>query len=287
VELWLVLIISIVIAGISTTLVGRYSCMSEWQGYKTLVGSLTNLWAVILGVAVSTMPRTPSLRSLFLAWVCFSLAFSTVFQAFLTTFLIDSGYKTPIQNMDELFASGIKLAYPPFYSYIFEDGDETEASKVERKGLICPSYEDCENWAMYQKNASILLNDDNAEEEFALGSYLGANSKPLLCGIKDGVFRFSGLTMIMLHGDPLMRRVTEIIDRVVEAGLYNYWNSLRIHSLKLFSRKIFIVRPFDGYYSFNLNHMQPAFYLVLMGWCLSTLCFLVEIFYNRILSKRN
>jgi hypothetical protein len=57
------------------------------------------------------MPRASSLRSLFLAWLCSSVAFSTVFQAFLTKFLIDSGYKTQIQNMDELFASGIGLAY--------------------------------------------------------------------------------------------------------------------------------------------------------------------------------
>ena len=41
VELWLVLIISIMIAAISTTLVGRYSCTSEWQGYKTQTSSLT------------------------------------------------------------------------------------------------------------------------------------------------------------------------------------------------------------------------------------------------------
>jgi hypothetical protein len=58
--------------------------------------------------------------------VCFSLAFSTVFQAFLTTFIIDSGYKTPIQNMDEMFASGIKLAYPEEYNVIVEKGDVTE-----------------------------------------------------------------------------------------------------------------------------------------------------------------
>jgi hypothetical protein len=61
---------------------------------------------------MSTMPRKTSLRSLFLAWVFFCLAFRTVFQSFLTSFLIDSGYKEPIQNLDELFASGIKLAYP-------------------------------------------------------------------------------------------------------------------------------------------------------------------------------
>ena len=128
VELWLFLIISIVTEAISTTLVGRYSCTSEWQGYKILTSSLTNLWAVILGVSVSTMPRAQSLSSLSIAWVCFSVAFSTVFQAFLTTFLIDSGYKTPIQNMDELFASGIKLAYPTEYNFIVENCDEIEAS---------------------------------------------------------------------------------------------------------------------------------------------------------------
>jgi hypothetical protein len=92
------------------------------------------------------------------------VAFSTVFQAFLTTFLIDSGYKAPIHNLDELFASGIKLLYPQGYNYIFEIGDETEASKLRRTRLNCPSYDDCLNWAKYHKNVSILLVDMVAEE---------------------------------------------------------------------------------------------------------------------------
>jgi hypothetical protein len=84
------------------------------------------------------MPRTPSLRSLFLALVFFSLSFSTVFQAFLTTFLIDSGYKTPIQNMEELFASGITLAYQEGQNIIFDNGDEKEASIVQRSRVNFP-----------------------------------------------------------------------------------------------------------------------------------------------------
>jgi hypothetical protein len=119
VELWLVMIISIVIAAISTTLLDRYTCTSEWQGYKTLTSSLMKIWSVILGVSVSTMPRARSLRSFFFAWVCFSVAFSTVFQEFLTTFHIDSGYKTPIKNMDELFAVGMDLViFPNFNFYL-------------------------------------------------------------------------------------------------------------------------------------------------------------------------
>jgi hypothetical protein len=71
------------------------------------------------------MQRTPSLRSLFVAWVCFSVGFNTVFQAFLTTFLTDSNYKTLIKSMDKLFASAIKLAYSPGQNFILENGDET------------------------------------------------------------------------------------------------------------------------------------------------------------------
>ena len=83
-----------------------------------------------------------------------------------------------------------------------------------------------------------------------------------------------------------MRRVTEIIDRVVEAGLYSYWISLTIDTYKLYSWKTAILLPLDGYHSFNLYHMQPVFSLLLMGWCLSILCFMFELLYNRILNKR-
>jgi hypothetical protein len=232
------------------------------------------------------MPRTPSLRSLFLAWVCFSVAFGTVFQAFLTMFLIDSGYKTPIQNMDELFASGIKLAYPPEYSFIFENRYETEASEVQRLRVNCPSYEICVNWAKYQKNVSILLLDKVAEDNYANGVYVGENSEPLLCRLEDGVVFTTGLTMVLFHGDPLLLRVSEIIDRVVEAGIYNHWISLNMYLHNLHSRKIAIVQELDGYYSFNLYHIQPAFHLLLFGWFLSTFCFMFELLFNRILSNR-
>jgi hypothetical protein len=66
-----------------------------------------------------------------------------------------------------------------------------------------------------------------------------------------------------------MRRITEIIDRVVAQGIYNYWISLRMNEYKLLSWK-----------------MQPAFYILFMGWCLSTVCILVKVLHNRILRKR-
>jgi len=123
-------------------------------------------------------------------------------------------------------------------------------------------------------------------EIYALGELVGENSEPLLCKIEDGVFYRFGLSMLMFHGDPLMRRVNEIIERVVEAGLHKFWESLQMNLYKIYSQMIAIVHPLVGYYSFNLYHMQPAFYLLLMGWCLSAFSFMVKVLYNRLLSKR-
>jgi hypothetical protein len=217
--------------------------------------------------------------------VCFSLAFSTVIQVFLTSFLVDSGYEIPIQNVDELFTSGIKVAFPPGYSSFFEIGDETKDSNIQKYIANCPTLEVCVEWAKDHRNVSVYFSDIEAKMHYATGYCFGENSEPLLCSLKEGVILHSGIVMVMLHGDPLLRRVNEIIRPVVEAGIYNYWFSLRIHWLKLHYKKIGIVQPFDEYYSFTLYHMQPAFYLLLMCWCLSVICFMFEILYNPVFRK--
>jgi hypothetical protein len=125
-----------------------------------------------------------------------------------------------------------------------------------------------------------------AERQYANGKLISKNSEPLVCRLEDGVVFNNGLTMIMFHADPLMKRVTEIIDRMVEAGIYNYWISLNNNVCKIKYRRIAKVNPLHGYYSFNLYHMQPDFYLLLMGWCISAICYIVELWYKRILSKR-
>jgi hypothetical protein len=148
--------------------------------------------------------------------------------------------------------SGNILAYQEGQSYIFDCGDETEGSQVQRNRVNFPSFLVCVDWAKYQKNASILLNDLDVEEAYAVVNFVGETSQTLVCRLEDGIFYTNGQSMLMLHGDPLMKRVTEIIERVVEAGLHNHWISITMNKYKLLSRKIAIVTPFDGYYSFNL-----------------------------------
>jgi hypothetical protein len=218
VELWLVLIISIVVAAISTTLVARYSCTSEWQGYKTLTSSLTNIWSVILGVSVSMMPRAPSVRLLFLAWVCFSTAFNTAFQAFLTTFLVDSGYKKAFQNLNDVSAAGISFYYKTEYSFLFV-GDEKLVHYLARPHQQPVLFKEIMNWASHHKSISFFDDELCIAAFYAWGDFVGENCEPLICKLEDSLVYIKGLSRVIFHGDPLLRRVSEIIDRVVAAGL--------------------------------------------------------------------
>src|SRR5215510_2553374 len=93
---------------------------------------------------------------------------------------------------------------------------------------------------------------------YSVGFIVGEHYETLLCKLEDGIVYNYGISMVMFHRDPLLRRVTEIIDRVVQAGLYNYWISALLHRCKLYYREIILVRPLDEYYSFNLYHMQSA-----------------------------
>ena len=69
----------------------------------------------------------------------------------------------PIRNMDELFASGIMLAYPAGQSSIFENCDEILASNVQRINLNWSSFEVRVGWEKYQKKFSFILVDNFTE----------------------------------------------------------------------------------------------------------------------------
>ena len=85
--------------------------------------------------------------------------------------------------------------------------------------MNCPFTETCLKGAKNEKNESVLLSDIMAEITYANGDFIGDNSEPLLCGLEYGAVFNTELSMLMFSGDPLLRRVIEIFDRVVETGL--------------------------------------------------------------------
>jgi hypothetical protein len=86
--------------------------------------------------------------------------------------------------MDKLFEVGIKLAYQPGHNFILEHSDETELSKVQRIHTDCTLIDVCVDCTKYQKYVSILLVDTDAEQDYAIGDFVGENSEHLVSRLK-------------------------------------------------------------------------------------------------------
>ena len=287
-QLWVCLILSLTVTSSIISLIARYgSTYSKSPDYWAMTKSLTCVWAVILGVTAPALPHNVSVRALFLAWIVFSLAVKTVFQTFLTAFLTESGYEPAIQNIDQMLASEIKYGFHPLFDYVYNETDEVKSHIIPRNRVLCPNTTACLKWAHEYKNISIIMDEVHTEDKVYTSSLLDENSKPLICPLDDGIVMTVNHVMIMRVGDPLLERINKIIQRVVEAGLFMQWKKRLFDQIKLRSGTLHSHSLLGNYNSFTLQHLQPAFYLLLMGCCISILIFLLELAHHRVLHLRS
>ena len=287
-QLWVCLILSMAVISSTISLIARYGrTYSKSPDYWSMTKSLTCVWAVILGVTAPALPHKASVQAVFLAWLFFSLAVNNIFQTFLTTFLTRSGYEPPIHNIDQMLASKIKHGYHPDLDYFYDITDDVDSHIIQENRILCPNVSVCFKWAHDHRNISIILNELTVEEKFLTSNELDENSKPLICPLDDGILMTVHNAMIMRVGDPLLERIDEIIQRVVEAGMFMQWKKSFFDEIKIRSGTIHRYSLLDDYYSFTLEHMQPAFYMLLIGFCISTVIFLLELAYHRIVHLRS
>ena len=283
-QLWVCLIISLAVTSSTVSLIAKYGrTYSKSPDYWSMTKSLTCVWAVIVGVTAPALPHKASVRAMFFAWLFFSLAVDTLFQSFLTTFLTGSGYEPPIHNIDQMLASKIKYGYPPIFDDIYKLSGDVNSHIILENRVLCRNNSVCFKWAHEYKNISVILDEVDIEERYSTSSLMDENSKPLICPLDDGITFTANYAMIMRMGDPLLGRIDEIIQRVMEAGMFMQWKKSHLDKIKIKSGTLHSYSLLDDYYPFTLEHMQPAFYMLLMGFCISTVVFLLELANHRIL----
>lgn len=287
-QLWVCLLLSLAATSSIVSLIARFgrTYAKSPEGWS-MTKSLTCVWAVILGATAPALPHKATVRVVFLAWLVFSLAVNTIFQSFLTTFLTGSGYEPPIHNIDQMLASKIRYGYNPHFDNIFIEADDENSQKILENRVLCPILIACFKWAKDYKNISLIIEELSVEEKYSTSSLIDENSKPLICPLDDGIVMTVNAVMMVRMGDPLLGRIDEIIQRVVEAGLFMQWKKSYFDKIEIESGTLHRYSLLDDYNSFTLEHMQPAFYMLLTGLCISTVILLVELAIHRVIQWRN
>ena len=271
---WLTIIITILFAAIVLMCLARYDDQ-EVALYKNLTGCFLCSWAVMLGVSAGSMPRSGYVKSFFIFWVWYSLAINTLFQIYVTSYLVDPGLKKQIQSVQDVLDSGVQRGFhPDLNESLLEESNEL-LPKIAEHSEHCYDVEACTQRVAEHSDFVTISNHDRIKY---LNTYktLDENGKSLLCTFGDSVIvKFK--TFYLAHGSPLLHHFNRAINIAVQAGLVDYWSESELFASRMKAASIRKVSPLDNYSVFVLTYLQSAFYLLFLGYCLASFVFVVEL----------
>jgi hypothetical protein len=245
---------------------------------QSFVTCLLNLWAVMLGISASLqLSNFATIRMLYILWIFYSLALNTVYQAFLTTYLVDPRFEKLISTEEQLIQSGLELGINPH----FESSEDTFSNRHPNK-IPCPDTAKCLRRLAEKGDLAVLY-------PYLFGEYMGtfklsdSNGNPAYCRLNEHVATLN-MVMLMQKGDPLLYYFNKVILSVLEAGLFGHWRSDLKHNATLSSKKTFLTTPTMEFKTLTKYHLQSCFYAHCLGHVLSLGIFVCEVitqFYKR------
>jgi hypothetical protein len=275
--MWLLLFIFILISA------GLIYCLSNYHKniivdvgpYRTMSDCFYNVWAVFLGVSVTKMPVTDHLKVYFIMLVWYCLAVNTVFQAYVTSYIVQPEYHKQIDSVEDLISSGIEYGFYPGLTLFLPDSSDWRFREILSHRISCYG-DSCIRRAIEKNDFATMTNSIYAEY---LKTYVSHN-KSVVCSFKqESTTRV--MAMFLQKGSFLTENINRLIDTALEAGLYDFWWNNILNTLRIKAEVEVRVKLVEDYNSILLTHLQGAFYLLQLGYCLSFTTFLGELLFHK------
>jgi hypothetical protein len=273
--LWLGFLAAYIIVALFMWIVAKinykiHSSDTHNEAYANIMKCFLNFWAVILGESASdNPPQVLSIRSVFLMWVLYCWAVNTVYQTFLTTYLVDTGLQSQISSEEELLHSGIRYGVHKVVLFHIPH----LASQRYPHRIDCVTFEECQDRAAIKGDLAFVFSALNMEYVIA-ERYMDGNGKPLICKF-DEVISNQIISMPVPKGLPMMGEFNGVIQAVIEAGLLEQWLKDIKYKATLTSAKDFVLPPGE-YTKLTLEHLQSPFYFLFLGYAFSAAALIAE-----------
>jgi hypothetical protein len=240
------------------------------QAYASLGKCLFNFWAIILEESASNNPPNVAVvRAVFFAWVLYCWAINSVYQAYLTTFLIDPGLHHQLSSEDEILTSGIEYITEKSLMSIYPGLQGTRYRHIN----VTEHVQTAEN--RVEKGTSAFLFSIFLVQYAIALEYMDADGKPRICDIKDD-FAFNLVTMFVPKGFPYKAWYDQVLLYLMQAGLVNFWWEEIKYTAILQKAGDFNLPPGE-YIALTMKHLQSAFYFLFWGYAFSVTSFLLEL----------
>jgi hypothetical protein len=273
---WLQMIATMVFVSIVMWCLSRMP-INQKHATRTISANICDAYAVVLGISLPQMPKSLYIRIFFICWVAFSLAINTVYQAFLTSFLTDPGFLTPIRDLDELLGSGIEYGYVRIIDQ-YLDSSNVKHRQILNGRKVCFNTTAClERVAIKRDQAQCVARQ--VLDYAVYDKFRAADGVPLIYPFDDDFVQYNTV-MYLKKGSPLLDSFNDIILYAMQAGLLDKWYKDDIYRSKLRAHKKSKTDKDDGYSVLSTTHLQGAFVLYGIGSLLGLMLLLLEIAYH-------
>jgi hypothetical protein len=269
---WLLLFVSVLIFGFIMKYLPTFK-YSESNSDWSISKSILTAWAAFLEAGVPEMPRGNTLRVLFLSWVIYSLAINTLYQAFFTSYEVDPGLHHQIDTTEELMHTPIVFAFSsPLDPFFTEDMLKRLQPRIRCEPTKCLEY------VATVYNATTFVG--RVFLRYHLEELTKMENRHEVHPFRQDSFQLHAVFLLQ-KGSPFLLQVNEIIARIVEAGLVDYWKEAIIEERRLKAGILALESLKDSYVELNVLHLQGAFMFLLIGYAFSFIGFLAELFFGK------
>ena len=272
--LWIAVIAVFIATGITIWQLAKLSRQDDT--YKDMSTVLYNAWAVVVGVGVTKMPRSYRLRIVILAWICFCFSVSTIFQTFLTTFLVDPGLQKQIANLHELSESRMEYWVPPGINRMYNTEDRL--TNLTKTGNECYDYTECVERIIDTGNFALF-----AESGYVNRYLASAKKRNKVCVMNHYDVDPQRMVNLFSRWTQILEQFNKFVTRMQESGeITKHERNVRIYSSTFHDEE----DASQQYFVFSISHLLVAFYALSIGHSLGFVIFLLELLHHSYSTNR-
>lgn len=273
---WLIGFLSILVASFVLRLTAAISRVEEPPKYQSVVQCLTYAWSALLGIGVGEMPRSLSLRSVFLSWIIYCLCVNTVFQMYVTSYLVDPGFQHQVDSFEELEESQYELLFNTYDTLLLYLEKRRMPIKFLRRSI--------DSMLFLMQTPKVAMFSDADLLNYDYGRLCGGTATYVFYKFREEQLQIH--VSMVLSNNYILNRINEIIHHLVQAGIPD--KIMRDLTDPMGQRKVtrMVVDLAEEYSSLSLSHFVSPFALLLLGHGLSLSVFMCESAYHWIQDRR-
>ncbi|XP_017007334.3 uncharacterized protein [Drosophila takahashii] len=284
VQKWILYIMVVyVIFVLIETFILKVTCRISGQASRQTI----NLYAfrAILGLSFPEPRRSSlSLRQLFLAIVIFGMVFSSFINCKLSAMLTKPFHRPQVTNFEELAASGLIVVTDDYMdSFIKSELDAEFIQKIMPRRIVLTFIERVKiMFSSADSYAYVMI----GEKWEVFNNYQRSRGERVYCTSKGLTVIDNWPRMHVLQNNSIFQwPLSRFVMFIQESGITAYWQK----DIPQLLEKMFNITVFQKAHksALSIDQLKWVWYLLILGYTLSVLVFLGEIFWKKRLDNLN